>query len=207
MVAKKATATREMTSQVNWVLLGLIIERPGYGYDLGRRLEDEYGGALPIASSPVYSALDMLEGRGLVEKVPDSGISVPRTKRQPKPRVRATDEGIRRFQEWLLTQIREDRRQSWIFLRQLAVFASKPEMALTVVSQMEQSYADEARNTPIAPPQKPGVAGLVERLATEERRLALAGRVPWVRYARREFEEIARTKRSERGVVDGSTRT
>jgi DNA-binding PadR family transcriptional regulator len=186
---------REMTSPVYWAVLGLVIERPSYGYELSRRFDSEYDG-LTASTSHIYAALGVLEDRGFVEEVPGSRRRGG-TKRQPKWRVRATAQGMRCFYEWLVAQVGEDRRRSSVFARQLAVFAREPEMALSVISHMEQSNADEARSAPIASPRRSGVdpvSGLVERLTAEERRLALAGRVPWVQYARREFEELARLK-------------
>jgi len=44
-------AQAPMTSEVNWALLGLIIERPSYAYDLGKRFERTYDGVLSLSST------------------------------------------------------------------------------------------------------------------------------------------------------------
>ena len=46
-------------------VLGLVIERPGYGYDLARRLEERFGSS-GFAPTGVYSALDQLSSERLV---------------------------------------------------------------------------------------------------------------------------------------------
>jgi DNA-binding PadR family transcriptional regulator len=45
-------------------VLGLVIERPGYGYDLARRLEERFGSS-GFAPTGVYSALDQLSSEAL----------------------------------------------------------------------------------------------------------------------------------------------
>jgi DNA-binding PadR family transcriptional regulator len=42
-----------------YAVLGLVIERPGYGYQLAQRLEERFGSS-EFAPSGVYSALDQL---------------------------------------------------------------------------------------------------------------------------------------------------
>lgn len=81
-------------------VLGLVIERPGYGYDLARRLQERFGSS-GFAPTGVYSALDQLSSEALVRSVgcktgTDKGRGAPRTIYE------ATAEGIERFEEWML---------------------------------------------------------------------------------------------------------
>src|SRR5450755_3254873 len=81
--------TGPMQSAVHWALLGLVIERPSYGYELAHRFEHAYAGMLHLSGiSYVYTALDTLQRRGLIEE-----IAGTRAGRQPKPRYRATSDG------------------------------------------------------------------------------------------------------------------
>src|ERR1700731_241869 len=58
-----------MQSLVNWALLGLVIERPSYAYELAQRFERTYEGVLSLSSiSHVYTALGTLRDRSLVEE-------------------------------------------------------------------------------------------------------------------------------------------
>jgi len=179
-----------MQSAVHWALLGLVIERPSYGYELAHRFEQAYAGMLQLSGvSYVYTALDTLQFREMIEEIPGT-----RTGRQPKPRYRATCEGVRSYQERLIAQMREDFRRSRLFARQLAALAREPEMALDVIERYGQACLVEASDTPVPAPGDScadAVSGLASRLVSEERRLAMEARLPWIEYARREFKSLA----------------
>jgi DNA-binding PadR family transcriptional regulator len=181
-----------MRSPINWALLGLVIERPSYGYELVQRFERTFGGELELSSpSQVYTALDTLTRRALIEELPPDGPSNGAV-RQPKPHYRATADGVRRYQDWLIAQVREERRRSRLFARQLAALA--PHAALTVIDRCEQACLHDARRTPLAGAQDgpaDGPSGLAVRLVAEEDRLAVGARLSWIEYARREFGALA----------------
>src|SRR5258708_7307432 len=89
-VTERATAMR---SPVNWSLLGLVIQRASYGYELVQRFERAYGEALELSSpSQIYTALDILARHRLIELLPPSESA--EHSRQPKPHYRATAAGI-----------------------------------------------------------------------------------------------------------------
>jgi DNA-binding PadR family transcriptional regulator len=179
-----------MQSAVHWALLGLVIERPSYGYELAQRFEQTYAGMLELSGfSYIYTALDTLRCRGLVEEVPGAG-----SERQPKLGYRATAEGVRNYQQRLIAQMREDFRRSRLFARQLAVLAGEPELALDVIERYAQACLEEAGEVPVLEPSDScpdGDGGLAARLVSEERRLAMGARLPWIDYARREFKALA----------------
>jgi len=179
-----------MQSAVHWALLGLVIERPSYGYELAQRFEHAYAGMLQLSGiSYVYTALDTLQCRRMIEEIPGT-----RTGRQPKPRYRATTEGVRSYQQRLIVQMREDFRRSRLFARQLAVLAQEPEMALDVIEHYGQECLAEAGDTPLPALRgdcEDAATGLAARLVSEERRLAIESRLPWIDYARREFRALA----------------
>jgi DNA-binding PadR family transcriptional regulator len=52
---------------VKHAVLGLLLERRSYGYELGQRLSGRVGPAWPLSPSAVYAALDQLEAAGAVE--------------------------------------------------------------------------------------------------------------------------------------------
>jgi DNA-binding PadR family transcriptional regulator len=183
-----------MTSPVNWALLGLVIERPDYGYKLRQRFEEVYGEALRLASeSHVYAGLNALENRGLIERDPEAPVVRSGTDRQPKLRYRASVEGVHSYRERMLAQVYEDRRHSWLFVRQLAFFEREPEVALEILERYERACLDEAGRAPIASAVDPhmGAAGLAARLAAEDSRLTMDAKLPWIEYARREFKALA----------------
>jgi DNA-binding PadR family transcriptional regulator len=183
-----------MQSPVNWALLGLIIERPSYAYELAQRFERTYGEVLALSSvSHVYTALSALRGRSLIVEIPGT-----RTGAQPKPRYEATEEGMALYGEWLVGQVGEDRRRQQLFVLQLATFSRDPRTALEILARYEQACLQEAQATPLTPRTDTAVGGapqLAARLANEERRLALGAKLSWVQYARRELVALADARR------------
>jgi DNA-binding PadR family transcriptional regulator len=179
-----------MQSAVHWALLGLVIERPSYGYELAHRFEHAYAGMLHLSGiSYVYTALDTLQRRGMIEE-----IAGTRTGRQPRPRYQATAEGVQSYKERLIAQIREDFRRSRLFARQLAVLAHEPDLALEIIERYGQACLEEAGDAPVpAAAELPvdAASGLASRLVSEEGRLAMEAKLPWVDYARREFKALA----------------
>ncbi len=193
-------AQAPMTSAVNWALLGLIIERPSYAYELAHRFERVYGDTLALSStSHAYIALGALKDRSLIEEIPGNG-----TERQPKPQYRATPEGIASYRDRLVAQAGEDRRRQRLFAIQLAGLARDPEAVLDVLDRYEPACVAEAGTIPIpmrngnrSGDQNPngaadhGGSELAGRLLCEESRLAVGAKLSWVQYVRREVNALA----------------
>jgi DNA-binding PadR family transcriptional regulator len=198
--AVRDTGTGAMRSPVNWTVLGLTIERPSYGYEILQRFERNYGELLKLSSpSQIYTALDSLRERGMIEATSEPSPDV--AARQPKLHYRATEAGIRHYQEHLMGQAEEDRRRSSLFARELAALA--PSAALAVLDRYEQmclaqaTKAQPAERTvapaaPAATSTAPDASTtLADRLAAEEERLAMEAKLPWIEYARAQLRGIA----------------
>ncbi len=80
-------------------VLGLVIERPGYGYDLAQRLRERFGSS-GFAPTGVYSALDQLSAEGLVRS---AGCLADGSAERAAPRTvyEATDAGVEHFDCWM----------------------------------------------------------------------------------------------------------
>ena len=182
-----------MRSLVNWSLLGLVIDRPSYAYELAQRFERTYQDALTISSvSHVYMALSTLKGREFVEEIPGT-----RSGRQPKPHYRATAKGLLEYREWLVEQICENRQRQRLVVLQLGALTRNPDMALQIIDRFEQTWLEEAAKTPLPTPAGPGADGaarMVERLALEENRLSVGAKLSWVGYARHQFKGLASSR-------------
>jgi DNA-binding PadR family transcriptional regulator len=83
-----------------YAVLGLVIERPGYGYQLAQRLEERFG-ASGFAPSGVYSALDQLSRDEFVRAAGEMGPG-PARRAAPRMIYEATDQGIEHFESWML---------------------------------------------------------------------------------------------------------
>ena len=187
---EQARSSSPLKSAVHWALLGLVIERPSYGYELGQRFEREYGESLRISSvSYVYEALKVLRRHGLIEEFAGSGGGA-----QPKPRYRATEEGVAAYQEHLISEVIEDRRRSRVSARKLAVLERQPELALELIARLRETCLQEAmRSSP--PTSRSGATlnaapSLGARLAVEDGRLASDAKLAWLDYAARELKAL-----------------
>lgn len=186
MRAERDAQAVPMQSQVNWALLGLVIERPSYAYELARRFERTYDGVLTLSSvSHAYTALAALRDRALIEELPGT-----RAGRQPKPHYRATAKGLEEYEQWLVGQLDEDVRRQRLFVLSLATFTRHPQTALDILARYERACLTEAQSTPLstrAAECAGGAPELAARLVAEEGRLAIGAKLAWVEYARREL--------------------
>jgi len=189
MRAERDARAAPMQSPVNWALLGLVIERPSYAYELARRFERTYEGVLTLSSvSHAYTALATLRDRALIEELPGTRVG-----RQPKPHYRATATGLEGYGQWLVGQVDEGLRRQRLFVLALARFVRDPQAALEILDRYEQACLAAAQSTPIKPRDDERAANAVElaaRLAAEASRLALGAKLAWVGYVRRELNAL-----------------
>jgi DNA-binding PadR family transcriptional regulator len=178
-----------MTSPVNWAILGLLIERPSYGLELANRYQRVYADVLPVSGeSHVYSALDALETRAMIETIPGIGVG-----RQPKPHYQATLQGVRSYEDWLVEQVDAQSRRQELWVRQLAIFAHDPEAALQILGRYERQYLKGAGRTGRLPDGSAidSRGELIDGLVAEQQRIAVGGMLSWLRYAHARFEALA----------------
>lgn len=179
-------ALSPMHSPVNWGVLGLVIARPSYAYELACRFERIYAGALSLSSvSHVYTALATLRERGLVQEV-----SAPADTSRSKRRYEATALGLSEHAQWLVGQVSEERRRQRLLVAQLGALARTPERASAVLAEYERACLEELAAAHPAGDATPGTTGLVSRLMGEETRLTVAAKLRWVQYARAQLSEL-----------------
>jgi DNA-binding PadR family transcriptional regulator len=179
-----------MRSPINWALLGLLIQRPSYGYELAQRFERNYGDTLELSSrSQIYTALDSLKRRDLIERTQDGPIYDP--VRQPKLQYRPTVAGLRAYEQWLIEQVSQDERRSRLIAQHFA--ALPPEHALQVLERCAEACLEDAGRPPEDDEEEElgGRAALAGRLAGEERRLRTGAVLSWIEYARSELRGAA----------------
>jgi DNA-binding PadR family transcriptional regulator len=83
------------------VVLGLLIERPGYGYDLIQRVGSRFS-FLGLSENFVYKVLERLEIDGWIEDIGEKSVGGTR-RGAPRVTYRATSLGRERFKEWIAT--------------------------------------------------------------------------------------------------------
>jgi DNA-binding PadR family transcriptional regulator len=184
--ARQHTAA-PMYSLVYWAVLGLVIERPSYAYEIFRRFERTYAGSLSIASpSHVYAALKNLRERGFVQNLPGTTAAA-----QSRRHWEATPLGISEHAGWLVSQVQDERRRQHILITQLGALARKPQQAIAALEAYEHACIEEIAAVP-APgsDEGAGITPLIARLMAEETRLALTARLRWVQYARSQLQAL-----------------
>jgi DNA-binding PadR family transcriptional regulator len=194
MRAARATGARKkagraMTSSVHWALLGLVIDRASYAWELANRFQRVYADVLPVSgASHIYGALDALKARGMIEVVPGS-----ESVRQPKPHYRATPFGLSSYEDWVVAQVDDQRRRQVLWVRQLGIFASDPVAALRVIGRCERRYLEGAGQIgrSLGSSGAASRAELLDELVVEEHRLAAGGMLSWFRFAQTTFEARA----------------
>lgn len=179
-----------MRSPVNWALLGLLIQRPSYGYELVQRFERTYGETIGLSSrSQIYTAIDSLARRALIEHAHEELVGEPM--RQPKLHYRATKDGIRSYERWLIEQVSDDERRSRVIAQHFATLPA--EHALHVLERCAEVCLDAAGRLASDEDEhrceRPGA--LAERLAGEEERLRAGAILSWIEYARSELRAAA----------------
>ena len=182
-----------MTSRVNWALLGLVIERPGYGLELYNRSQRVYGDALAFGGeSHIYAALDRLLIRALIEVVPGTDVG-----RQPRVHYRATAIGIRKYEDWLVAEMAEERRRQELWVRQLGVFSGDPAAALRVIDRFQEESLKSAGHSEPSTRNASPRGELIDRLVAEWRGLTEGGMVTWLQHAHEGFEALADEARAD----------
>jgi DNA-binding PadR family transcriptional regulator len=181
-------------------VLGLVIERPGYGYDLARRLRERFGSS-DFAPTGVYSALDQLSSEALVR-------STGRRAGGDKARVvyEATQEGIEHFERWMLDSSSLAPVRDELYMK-LAL--SKPHNLSRLIELAQAQEEDclvrlQALRRPApgavaAPKAWSDVAGLLVRDAEVRQ---LQARVEWLQKARAIMVKLNTNKDIVRGAPE-----
>jgi len=121
-------------SLLETIVLGSVIERPGYGYDLGKRIEARVGPGWQFNPSGVYASLDRLKERDLVRY--EQRETLPRSSPRSRDRVvyHATDEGVVAFEDWLGSEVRKEPVRMDVLAR---IAVARPEHAPLLLEALE----------------------------------------------------------------------
>jgi DNA-binding PadR family transcriptional regulator len=124
-------------SLMDSVVLGAVAERPGYGYELGKRISARMGPGWQFNPSGIYATLDRLERQNLVRHEQRERVRSPRSR--DRVIYRATDDGVVAFENWLRSDVRKEPVRMDVLAR-LAV--SRPEHAPLLIEALN-SYERE----------------------------------------------------------------
>lgn len=190
---------RTLQATVNWAVLGLVIEKPSYGYEIGRRFTTRFGELVPASLSNIYTTLDRLVRTGLVEPTHAQAATI--SGRQQKLHYRATSEGARAYRAWLARRLREIDQRSELLLRLLSVsLRGVPALDELLARYEAECVEEQGRHGTQRPQHGPAdpelMPDLLDRMIEDERRSMLQAQLEWVRRTRTELSEhLARQRR------------
>jgi DNA-binding PadR family transcriptional regulator len=188
------TGSAALRSQVACAVLGLVIEKPSHGYEIGQRFETRFGEFLSAGRSAIYAALGSLMDAGLIEKMPGRSTTGVRRGAKAGAPYRATARGARAYRAWLAERVRNDPQRVEMLGRMTLAGVHSVEAAADFIARYEQECVREAQE--LASPERHigddtlGVAGVIGRLLIEERRRMIDAQLAWITYARAELRAV-----------------
>jgi len=182
-----------MKAGTKYAVLGLLLERPSYGYEVLVRFRRAFdAGQWAISPQGLYASLDRLERDGLIEPIDPQSPEVRR--RQPKTPYRVTADGARALRHFLDSPMGPDPSRAEFLVRLQCAASKDSEALLRMLDGYENACLDELGRIALVPPSldgPPQPVPLVERLALEDRRLGLQARLMWIDFARQQLRSVA----------------
>src|ERR1039457_6027014 len=89
-----------MRMSARHVLLGLLLDRPAYPYQLADRLEQRLGPSWQVDSGQLYKTVKLLERGGLIERVDDAAENRGTDNRAERHVFSITQRGIEEVERW-----------------------------------------------------------------------------------------------------------
>jgi len=185
-----------LKSQVACAVLGLVIEKPSYGYEIWQRFEPRFGGFLLARKSMIYSALATLATTGLIEKMVGMESVGVRQGAKPGASYRATRSGARAYRKRVAEHLRDDPQRAEMLGRMVSAGIIGIEAALDFLDRYEEECLLELQRMTLPTLNAlwraaSEVSRVVERLVIEERRRMIDAQLKWVDYARAELRACA----------------
>src|SRR4029077_5192202 len=184
-----------LKSRVVCAVLGLVIEKPSYGYEISQRFDRRFGGFLQTSGrSRIYAALATLEKAQLVERM--AGMPSTEVSRGAKAgdQYRATASGARAYRGRLAQRIRDDPQRVELLGRMTLAAIQGIDAALELIDQFEQECLREARDLALPSQddlsEADDIPKLMERLILEERRRTIDAHHGWIAYARAQLRSF-----------------
>ena len=187
-----ATETSWMrgSSPLKGALLGLILERPGHGYDLANRLDRRLGPAWRIDGKRLYPMLGQLEKAGLVssEVVSTDGPTVPRVVYSPTERANPA------LTEWMETNVPKEPMRVELQARIAVARAEDAPRVLAALDQYERQCFALLTASATSQPEVRSWVGVAMYLARSSALGQLQAELTWIVHARRMITEFAASR-------------
>jgi DNA-binding PadR family transcriptional regulator len=190
-------------------VLGLVIERPGYGYQLAQRLDERFSSS-GFAPSGVYSALDQLSRDELVRSAGELGPG-PARRAAPRTIYEATEEGVDHFETWMLDPSPMPPLRDELHMKIALCRPRNVPRLIEMISGQELVCLGRLHDLKTVTEEVPGPAHdwgrLMGVLASEAEIAFWDARMKWLQSARELLEQLREERELSKagGVVEGSS--
>ena len=175
--------TKSYLTPAEYAVLGLLRQRPAYGYELQRQLSGGRGLArvCPVEPAMVYAILKSLSGLELIDGEWDS------TTYPPRAVYAATADGDAAFQRWLRQPVERLRQIRYDFMVKLyfAMQEDSAQAAQLIEQQIETCKAYE-REVGAGLDEADGLS--FDAIALQSRASAVRGTLQWLRASHRSLK-------------------
>ena len=175
------------SSPLKGALLGLLLQRPGHGYDLANRLDRRLGPAWQITAKDLYRMLEQLERAGLVSsrRVSSDGPTGSRRVYSPTERAEAA------LTEWMRANTRMAPLRAEFQAKIAVARAGDAPRLLAALDAYEREcfalFTASSQEVPLVR----SFAAIAVHLSRASARLHLRAELEWIVLARRLIAEVA----------------
>jgi DNA-binding PadR family transcriptional regulator len=174
------------SSPLKGAILGLVLERPGHGYDLGARLGARLGPSWAIDPKRLYRMLDQLERAGLISGVVESDPENPRLQRTVYSATELAPDALRM---WLETLAPREPTRVEIQAKVAAAREQDVPQLRQALRQYERECLELLRQGSGAPLPVRSWMGLVMDIVRDASDAQLRAEIEWAKRTRRRIEE------------------
>lgn len=194
-------AQHSISSPALWLLLALVIEKPGYGEELNARYDQRYGLIAPARSGS--ERLRRLEQLGLLTSTPSSARPSTTPIRGRRVYFDATSKGVQAHRAWLTSPAKQEHWRAEMLARIATSAPLGPAGILTLISRYHEHAINDARYIEQLlsdhADQPDSLSALTSTLVLQEQRLLLAAQRQWAQLARGALHE--HNRRTQTGGV------
>lgn len=184
-VTHEPSAQRSPALPAHWLVLALVIERPGHAYELGARYQRHFASFAPTAPNAVYKTLDRLSEHNLVTSAPATHVQ---SRRSIRVIYEATQAAVEAHRRWLLSEIRPRHWREELLARLATGRNLRRGELLTLIDLYEQMTAEHSQQIdkpPSATDEETDSSGaLVRQLVAQEQDAINSVQLAWVEQAK-----------------------
>jgi DNA-binding PadR family transcriptional regulator len=129
---------------IKHVLLALLADEPGHGYELKRQFDETVGKLWPVQQAQIYNNLRLLEKDGLIEL----DTRIEQENLPDRKNFRLTDAGRQELDGWVQMPVHTSRQLKDDFYLKLATLATvldQPEVLAELIWRQREVYLNHLR--------------------------------------------------------------